>query len=182
VITETWKDVPGWEGYYQASSEGRIRSVERKAISRSKSTRNAPATIRKQCTISNGYKQIVLHRDGIRTRFLVHRLILFTFCGLPADGLSQGHHKNGNKADNRIENLEWVTSSQNMRHAIDILKRQNLCGENNPSAKLSLEIVKGIRMDFSNGKSQGEIGRKYHIAQSHVSRIVRNIQWKQESK
>lgn len=116
---EVWKDIPGFEGYYQASTEGRIRSVAREVACYGKGgAHNVSAHILKPYATKRGYLMVVLSCDGERSKALVHRLVAQTFIDNP-DGLTDVNHKNLNKADNRAKNLEWVTRCENMQHAHD---------------------------------------------------------------
>lgn len=116
---ENWKPIPGYEGYYEASDMGRVRSVARVVAS---STRNGGARLRPSKVLRlkrkrNGYLAVQLSKEGEVKDQLVHRLIASTFLGdRTADGLVV-NHRNLNKADNRVVNLEWCTTSENNRHS-----------------------------------------------------------------
>lgn len=115
-MMEIWHDIPGYEGEYQASNFGRIKSVSR-PIRRGTSTYTSKEVILKQQTDRNGYRFIILHKKLC----LVHRLVGMAFLPNPKETIN---HINGNKADNRVENLEWATRSENTRHAYDVLHRK----------------------------------------------------------
>lgn len=173
-----WKDVPDYEGYYQISDDGCIISTDRKVASKSGSVRVAPSTVRVQIQTPNGYRQVILHKEGKRTRFLVHRLVLMVFCGEPTGERCYANHKNGDKADNRIENLEWVTLGENMIHARDNLNWRHYSGEKNPAAKLSNRDIEEIRKLGKKGVFHRVIAEMFSVSQPHISRIIRGEQRK----
>jgi hypothetical protein len=108
---EQWKDIPLWEGIYQASDLGRIKSIER-VITRSNGRKKfIPECILSQCLSSNGYLNVVLNRNGKKTPKTVHRLIAVTFLGCKETDIID--HINGIKTENNIENLRICTKRQN---------------------------------------------------------------------
>ena len=99
---EIWKDIKGYEGYYQISSEGQVKSLISNKILIG--------------DINNlGYKRVILYTP-IKKRFFIHRLVALHFCEGYAENLVV-NHKDGNKQNNKAENLEWITHSQNDLHA-----------------------------------------------------------------
>ena len=118
-MEEIWKDVPGYEGLYQVSNMGRVKSLKRTREMNLPGHTTAPVNERiRKFGKSLGYQEVVLSKDGINKHFRVHKLVAMTFIPNPR-GCAQINHKNGNKHDNRVENLEWCTPSENQRHAID---------------------------------------------------------------
>lgn len=109
VSEEIWMPIPGYEGLYEASSQGRIKSL--------------PKNGRKEKIISqyinnrNGYCYMSLCKSGKRRTVRVHKYIILAFKGKSPDGKPQVNHIDGNKANNRIENLEYCSQSENMIHA-----------------------------------------------------------------
>jgi hypothetical protein len=96
---EQWRSIPGYEGIYQVSSEGRVK--------------NAYGHVLKPEMARNGYKRIKFFD---KKKFQVHRLVALAFIPNP-DNKEVVNHKNGIKTDNRVENLEWNTWSENVKHA-----------------------------------------------------------------
>lgn len=107
---EEWRDVLGFEELYQVSNLGNVRTVKR-----------GEATVMAQEEQRNGYLSVHLRNRGIERRASVHRLVAEAFIPNP-DGLRDVNHKNGIKTDNRLENLEWMSHSDNMKHQYQVLK------------------------------------------------------------
>lgn len=126
---EIWAPAKGFEKYYEVSNLGRVRRRS-SFIHRGKSRDytcfwTGRVLKEKNCSIKPGiqpYKQVSLNVDGKRYYCSIHRLVAGTFIPNP-ENKAEVNHKNGDKADNRAENLEWVSSSQNKHHRIYELKR-----------------------------------------------------------
>ena len=111
---EIWKDIPGYEGLYQASTLGRIKGLRKENDRLFKNKEN-----------SRGYFNIRLRDiNNKRWGYLVHRLIALTFLPNP-ENKTQINHIDGNKKNNHITNLEWVTPSENMIHCYNIIYGEN---------------------------------------------------------
>lgn len=116
TLEEVWKDVKGWEGIYKVSSKGRVKSIER-AKGEYGSGRAVHEHIMAHALNHKGYKTVHLSREGFNKRVAVHRLVAIAFIPNP-DNLPQVNHIDGNKLNNSVDNLEWVTNLDNMRHAV----------------------------------------------------------------
>ena len=155
TIEEEWRDIPGYEGQYQASSYGRIRSLDRTLMYK-------PSRRRKAFTISKTgqlLKPISNKRTQYQAVFLNGKRAA---CYGPCP---QGHevlHRNGNRQDNRIENLAYGTHSENVRDTYRYGGKQQ---------KLAAEDVEAIRFGLSTGLSMKELAVMYQISISNVSRI-----------
>lgn len=123
-----------------------------------------------------GYRMVSLFTGGVGHQLKISRLVLTAFVGSPPDDYVC-NHKNGNKADDRLENLEWTTYKENTRHAREVLGK-TMGGRYN--AKLTADQVQAIRDAWaSGGISQSELARMYGISSSNVSRIVTGDEWKE---
>lgn len=110
-MEEVWKDVQGFEGIYQVSNLGRVRSLDR-YVECVDSFRHYKGKIMKQDKKKNGYMQICLRRQQVHKQVLVHRLVADAF--IPnVDNLPEVNHKDENKENNCVENLEWCTQAYN---------------------------------------------------------------------
>jgi hypothetical protein len=141
-MEEIWKDIEGYKGIYQVSSLGRVKSVGRMLSYKNHQDREQKETIMNPYK-SRDYLGIVLYSCGKRKSFLVHRLVADTF--IPnIENKEEVNHKNGNKHDNRAENLEWVTHSENNLHCYNVLNRKPSClgkfGKEHPASKPVVRI------------------------------------------
>ena len=112
---EIFKDIPGFEGLYQASSEGYIKSLGRVHRCKNGHTRTSlPKVMRGRGKSASGYR-VTLWKDGKQSEWLVHRLIALSFLGEPPEGYTV-NHIDGNRFNNRISNLEWLSLGDNIRY------------------------------------------------------------------
>lgn len=175
---EIWKNIPGWEGYYQASNIGRIRSLDRIVYSKEGRKFTFKGKILKPRRNKRGYFYLGLHKGGKIKSCTVHRLIALTFIPNPLN-YPQVHHRDDNQVDNNVNNLKWGTISQNSHDAIKNGRWAPMIGEKSPLSKLTEEQVIEIkRLWHIRAMSQKNIGKKFGIVQQHVSEIVNNIVWK----
>lgn len=114
---EIWKPIHNYEGCYEASNKGRIRSVER-LVKCKNGTRTSPSTILKPSLGEWGYEQVTLRKNGEKETVRINRIIAQTFIPNP-NKLPQVNHIDGNKINNCVENLEWCDASHNMKHCFN---------------------------------------------------------------
>ena len=120
---EVWKDIPGWDGYYQASNTGRIKAISRIVPTVYGATRTIKEHIMRQYLSQSGYPSLHLSKDKFVKGITAHILVCSAFHGLPEPG-QEVDHINAVRHDNRAENLRWVCRSENARnpHAVAIKK------------------------------------------------------------
>ena len=109
---EIWKDIEGYDGYYQVSNEGRVRSLDRTIIDNIGRLRRYKGRIKELEELNHGHLSVNLSKDGVIEKHkTVHRLVAEAFIPNP-HGYTVVHHKNHNPKDNRVENLEWISDEE----------------------------------------------------------------------
>ena len=165
---EVWRDIKGYEGRYQVSSEGRVKTVNRFKSD----FRRQREGIRKTQIDHHGYEFVNLF-DGHRFhRHSVHVLVARAFIDNPEDK-NQVNHIDGDKLNNRLENLEWCTASENQIHALKMGLVRTRRGEDNKCTRISdAEAREMITMRRSGAKLQ-DIADAFGVSFGYVGRIVR---------
>ena len=124
-----------------------------------------------------GYLVMTVCQDGLQKQMRVHRFIWECLKGDIPDGLVI-NHKNGDKQDNRLDNLELVTNRENVVHAWEVLKRQSVKGEDKPQAKITEIEAKEIIQLCKENVSNKEIGMLYNLHPRYISLIRHNKRWR----
>jgi hypothetical protein len=174
---EIWKDIPGFEGSYQISNFGRVKSLPKVWVCGNRgSLRRKGETILKLSFNSGGYCQADLSKNLKNKKYPVHRLMGITF--LP-NNLNKKciNHINSDRADNRLENLEWVTHSENAIHAAKKGRMFKAVGEDHPMCKISKEDVIAIR-GMADEYTHLEISKRFSIGRRTVCSIINRKIWK----
>jgi hypothetical protein len=167
-MNEIYKDIKGYEGWYQISNLGNVKRIM-------PGVRTYVGRIMKSSIDANGYYSVQLFRGKPDTRE-IHRLVGQAF--IPnSENKAEINHINGVKTDNQIKNLEWVTRPQNMQHAFKTGLKTNE-GEHNPKAKLSEANVLDIRNKYATGHySQAKLAREHNVCRQQIWGIVHNKSW-----
>ena len=113
-----WKDIPEYEGHYQISTKGEVHSLDRIVPRKDGKINRITGRILKPKRHRNGYYFVELSKNDKRKNYYIHRLVASAFL-LKNNGHDQVNHLNGNKRDNRPENLEWTNALGNQKHARD---------------------------------------------------------------
>lgn len=116
-----WKQIPGYENLYECSSSGKVRSVDRFVVCKDGSKMFKRGQILKERLNINGYYEVGLWKENKRKGVFIHRVVAETFIDKTSG--EQVNHINGNRLDNRVDNLEWTTPSENTKHSYDKNKR-----------------------------------------------------------
>ena len=154
----TMEDIRGYEGFYQASSFGNIKSIRRHGVKNDR--------IIKQIN-RGGYRSVHLYKNGVRHDYSTSRLIAITFINI-IKGKPEVNHKDGNKANNCVNNLEWSTRSENMIHAWGSGLLADRYGEHNGNSKLKESDI--IQILKSNERYK-YLANKYNVCIGTIEQI-----------
>lgn len=163
---EEWKPIPGFSRY-EASTEGRIRSINYK--------RSGKTVVLKPAISHDGYLKTMLQRDnGSYLTSRVHKWVALTFHGL-SNGLTV-NHKDTNKLNNRPDNLEYITRQENVTHATELGLQKPRRGSDNGWSKLNESQVREIREFVANSPDRyygrQALADKYGVSSAHIKDIV----------
>jgi predicted XRE-type DNA-binding protein len=176
---EIWKDIKGFEGIYQVSNQGKVKSLERKTFNNGTKTVNKiKEKILKKPLDKNGYVRYCFFKDNQRFSLIEHRLVAIAFIPNPGNK-PQINHKDGVKTNNSVNNLEWVTPRENTIHAILNGLSFQVGGEKHHMSKLTLKQVKEIFEIYKTEKiTQKKLADIYNVSQSQINRILNKKRWK----
>lgn len=164
---EQWRDVVGYEGLYQVSNFGRVKSFHKGKV-----------IIRKPVTLSDGYQQVSLDKNGKRKCMGIHVLVAKMFIPNPENKPMVDHYDR-NPANNTVRNLSWVTNSENQRRAVELGSKK--CGCDNPRSNLSSEQVREIRRLYvrrSHEFGSVALAKMFGVSVSTIKRIVNGTSYK----
>jgi len=170
-MIEIWKEIPGYEGLYAISDQGRVKRISLGANGASK-----PGRVLKPRPMKNGYLRVGLGKNAQVKDQLIHRLVLLAFKNRPDSSDLQVNHINGNKSDNALNNLEWVTQSQNVRHSYDTLGHKAR-GETNHMTHFTTDDVLQIRDLAQKGMGYAAIARLFNVTDGAIKKIVLRKTW-----
>jgi hypothetical protein len=168
-----WVPVPGYEKHYEVNRNGEIRS-----LGWNTKTGYRPGCVLKPSLSRSGYPVVTLYSgDGTHKSAQVHQVVAQTFLGAPEPGV-EVNHKNGDKTDSRLDNLEYCTCSENRIHSYRALGNRAPRGSTHYSAKLTeADVVEIRRLAGEGALSQAKIAARFRVGQDHVSRIVHRKVW-----
>lgn len=176
-MNEIWKDVPSYEGYYQVSNFGLIKSLERIVKYKENHSGLRKEIILKSNITKVGYVHVTICMNKMNKTVKIHRLVAIAFIPNPENKPSV-NHINGIKHDNRVENLEWVTAKENTIHAYKTKLKSGIKGEKSHLSKLKNEDVFKIKYLYNKGGySQSGLGKIFNVSQAQIYRIIKGINW-----
>ncbi|BDP47567.1 MULTISPECIES: NUMOD4 domain-containing protein [Enterococcus] len=166
-MNELWMDIEGYEGVYQVSSLGRVKSNRPNYVI-NKGYVNKEGFIMKPSDNGKGYQIIFLSGKGFRDRRYVHRLVAFHFLKEAYFEGAEVNHKNGDKSNNTVENLEWLSSDDNKKHA----RKNGLTNLKGPSKLTDLQALAIKRLYTNKLMSSGEIMKLFNVSRHTVLNIA----------
>ena len=165
------KEIKGYEGLYAIDELGNVYSLIQNASRRKRELKPE---------IKNGYLSVNLYKNGKCKHAYIHRLVAETFID-NSDLLPVVNHKDGNKQNNNVSNLEWCKQKENINHSWE-LGLQKSHGENHHSAKLTVNQVKEIRKLYVKGSKEFgtvALAKKYNVTQGTIWNVVTGKRWKE---
>jgi hypothetical protein len=167
-----WRDVVGYEGLYQASDTGLIRSVDRiDAAGKQRKGR----VLRPAVTPANRLR-VSLCKDGVMKSHLVHRLVAIAFIPNPGNKPEINHIK-GVTTDNRVSQLEWCTAQENTDHAFASGLSRRASGDKHGLSKLAADDIVDIRWLRGMGVSVSELARQWGVSRRTIGSIFTGRTW-----
>lgn len=173
---EIWKDVVGYEGLYQVSNRGQIRSLDKKVRNRYGAQIKRGKILKNQIG-KRGYMVILLYKENKPKAITIHRLVCTAF-NKNTENKPQVNHKDGNRFNNNSYNLEWVTQQENIKHAWENKLMNPKRGEGAGNSKLTEKNVIKIRSLLQKGKTQTKIALLFNCSGRAISDINVGRTWK----
>jgi hypothetical protein len=171
-MIEIWKDIEGYEGLYQVSNQGNVRSLDR-YVKRGNHDLFKHGVLLKQGTHKQGYKLVYLSKDNLSKTVKVHRLVAMAFIDR-IEGKNTVNHINAIKDDNRPENLEWTTQRENILHATELGLMNK--GSKSGKSKLFEEDIPIIRTLCSTMKRK-DVAELFGVSRETIASILRRRTW-----
>ena len=171
---EIWKSIKGYEGIYEVSNLGRVKVLERTAKGKLDNIQVFKERILKPINQTNGYLKVNLIKNGTQKTVLIHRIVAIVF--IEGDNSLTVNHKNGIKTDNKVENLEWATLSENHKHAFK-LGLKCLKGEKCTTNKLFEYQVIEIKKMLEQGLTHQKIADLYSVRRQTITDINLKRRW-----
>lgn len=173
---ETWSAIPDFEGLYEASTLGRVRSLSRTVTRHDGYTQSYRGQLLKCDNDHFGYPTVRLSREGRKKHLHIHIIVMCTFVGPRPEGM-ECCHKDGDPTNNRLDNLRYDTHAENMRdrekHGTDN------AGSRHGLSKLVEREVLAIRLEYTRGgTTYKRLGIKYGVDEHTVGLIIRRQRWK----
>jgi hypothetical protein len=177
MTDDTLKDIPGFEGLYAVTPDGMVWSYSKSHITKTGKRRWVHSGKWMSPVFRDGYWCINFTVRNVDRPFRINRLVAMTYIPNP-DNKPEVNHKDGNKLNNNVDNLEWVTISENRIHAYKNKLINPSKGEKHHASKLTEDIVRAIRARYIPRKITHEmLGREYGVNGSVISEVINRKAW-----
>ena len=164
MFEEVWIDIKGYEGLYQISNYGRVKSLQRVTVD----GKHIKEKLLKSGLNKPNYKFVILRKNGVSYNNMIHRLVAEHFISNP-NNLREVNHIDGNKHNNHISNLEWVSSSENRQHAMDMqLHKGNNLNKN-------VEVIDLLTNKHILFKSMMEVSKFFGFKKCWIQNRIRKV-------
>jgi hypothetical protein len=177
-MVEEWRDVPGYEGRYTINQRGEVKILRHTFKTKHGTIGIMPERLARVYKDSQGYPRVHLFNGFKWKAWLLHRVVAMAFIPNP---LNKPHinHKDANKSNHSIDNLEWCTPRENVDHAVKMKLQTPFRGEDSGSAKLTEDQVREIRERWRmGGIKQRDLGAIYGVKQYCIWAIVSGKTWR----
>lgn len=171
-MVEEWRPIPEYEGLYAITRCGKVKRLQGYQAKTERILKPR---------LSGGLSHYVIYtlsKDGKPKTQGLHRLLLQAFIGPPPTPEHECNHIDGNPLNNSLDNLEWVTASENIQHMLRLGLRCEKRGAEHYAAKMTQEQAFEIKQRYAAGESAAALGGEYGVRPNHVKDIGRGVRWK----
>lgn len=173
---EVWSAISGYEGLYEVSTHGNVRSIDRVISSRDGRKKRLKGMVLKQNKSGSGYNQVVLSKSGSTWNTSVHRLVAAAFIGVIPDGMDVCHN-DGDKTNNLLSNIRIDTRKNNMADSVS--HGTSPRGERNAGSVLTEAAVIDMRSKYATGLYKScDLAKEFGVSKEHVSAVLVGNAWK----
>lgn len=176
-MSEVWQPVVGYDGFYEVSDAGRVRSIDRVFIRADGQREGRRGRVLTPTPAGSGYPSVTLRLGRRRT---IHILVCEAFHGARPTPSHEVAHFDGDKTNNCADNLRWATHSENVgdSHRLGTFRLPpGEGGERNGFARLTWPVVDAIRAQWTDGSTQAALAIRHGVSKTQVHNIVRGKQW-----
>lgn len=176
-MKEIFKDIPGYKDIYKVSNLGNVKSVDRLVNAKGNVKRLQKGRLLKPQLTYVGYYRVELSKKGTRKKHSIHRLVALAFIPNP-DNKPTVNHIDKCRINNRVDNLEWATSKEQIEHSYNEITANQKRGEEHPCNKLTEQQVLEIGEALSKGVKAKGLAKQYNVCAVSISDIKNRCTWK----